>query len=32
VTAVGRELVTLRRDAAAAAAYLGTGVSDEVRH
>jgi 5-(carboxyamino)imidazole ribonucleotide synthase len=32
VTALGTELAALRRDATAAAAYLGTGVSDEMRH
>jgi 5-(carboxyamino)imidazole ribonucleotide synthase len=32
VTAAGRDLPALRRDATAAAAYLATGVSDEVTH
>jgi 5-(carboxyamino)imidazole ribonucleotide synthase len=32
VTALGTDLAALRRDATAAAAYLATGVSDEVRH
>jgi 5-(carboxyamino)imidazole ribonucleotide synthase len=32
VTALGRDLAALRRDATAAAAYLASGVSDEVRH
>ena len=32
LTALGRNLAALRRDATAAAAYLATGVSDEVRH
>jgi 5-(carboxyamino)imidazole ribonucleotide synthase len=32
VTALGRDLAALRRDATAAAAYLATGLSDEVRH
>ena len=32
VTAVGRDLAALRVDATAAAAYLATGVSDEVTH
>ncbi|HST67302.1 MAG TPA: 5-(carboxyamino)imidazole ribonucleotide synthase [Mycobacteriales bacterium] len=32
VTALGSDLASLRRDAVAAAAYLATGQSDEVRH
>jgi 5-(carboxyamino)imidazole ribonucleotide synthase len=32
VTALGTDLAALRRDAVAAAAYLATGKSDEVRH
>jgi 5-(carboxyamino)imidazole ribonucleotide synthase len=32
VTALGTDLAALRRDAVAAAAYLATGQSDEVRH
>src|SRR5262245_17442410 len=32
VTAVGRDMAALRRDATGAAAYLATGVSDEVTH
>jgi 5-(carboxyamino)imidazole ribonucleotide synthase len=32
VTALGRDLAALRRDATAAAAYLASGVSSEVRH
>ena len=30
LTALGRDLAALRRDATAAAAYLATGLSDEV--